>query len=206
MHYVNGSWWSALGLQVRMALLVRPRACPAPAHTVALGGAIERGDTVLDTFRCPSQRIRRYDANLSGLRLLQYLLSQVSSLNKVQATSALSGRSAMLLESESLAFPNHPYMDSPLSCRKDRFSPPLPYLWGCVITQTRNLTWVVNKPTPFLLLLLFPVLRILGWSSPPLLRPHKALGDGAVLQQGSRSCSRLGKGVTRLVCTPTASD
>lgn len=43
---------------VRMALLVRPGACPAPAGTVALGGAIEEDDTVLATFHCPSQRIR----------------------------------------------------------------------------------------------------------------------------------------------------
>lgn len=112
---------------VRMALLVRPGACPAPAHTVALRGAIEGDDTVLATFYHPCQRIRRCDANLSGFHL-QCSLLQVSTLNKVQTTCALSGGSGMLLESESLAFPNHPYMDSPLSCRKDCFSPPLPYL------------------------------------------------------------------------------
>lgn len=112
---------------VRMALLVRPGACPGPAHTVALGGAIEGDDMVPATSRWPSQRVRRNDVNLSGFHLLQCLLSQGSSLNKVQAASALSGGSGMLLESESLAFPNHPYMDSPLSCRKDLFSPPLPY-------------------------------------------------------------------------------
>lgn len=67
------------------------------------------------------------DANLSGFHLLQCSLSQVPSLIKVQATSALSGGSGLLLGSESLAFPNHPYMDSPLSCRKCHFSPPLPY-------------------------------------------------------------------------------
>lgn len=38
---------------VRMALLVRPGACPAPAHTVPLGGAIEGDDTDLATFGCP---------------------------------------------------------------------------------------------------------------------------------------------------------
>lgn len=55
---------------VKMALLVRPGACPAPARTVALGGAIEGDDTVLATSHCPSQRIRRYDATLSGFHLL----------------------------------------------------------------------------------------------------------------------------------------
>lgn len=87
---------------VRMALLVRPGACPAPACTVALGGALEGDDTVLATFCCPSQGIRRCDANPSGFHLLQCLLSQVPSLIKVQATSALSGGSGLLSESHLL--------------------------------------------------------------------------------------------------------
>lgn len=81
------------------------------------------------------------------------------------------------------------------------FPSPAPF-WGFVMT--RNLTWVMNKPPLFLLPLLFAVLRILGRFAPPLLRPHRALWDGAALQQGARSCSRLGKGVTSLVCPPTA--
>lgn len=109
------------------------RSLPSPCSHSATGRCHWRGWYRPGHFWL-SGEWRRYDANLYGFHLLQCLLSQVSSLNKVQATSALSGGSGMLLGRVSLAYPNHPYMDGPLSCRKDCFSPPVFYFWCCVMT------------------------------------------------------------------------